>query len=92
MFWKGFKKKFSGGDDRYEEEKKFSPMEKEQGDEPVKGDMLPPAKNEEGGDDEKKEMKPESDKDEGNEEEAIEEILDLFDQLTPLIEKLRNRK
>lgn len=67
-------------------------MEKEQGDEPVKGDMLPPAKNEEGGDDEKKEMKPESDKDEGNEEEAIEEILDLFDQLTPLIEKLRNRK
>lgn len=43
-------------------------------------------------DEENKEKKPESDKEEGDEEETIEQVLELFDQLTPLVEKLRNRK
>lgn len=34
----------------------------------------------------------ESESEEGSEEETIEKVLDLFDQLTPLIEKLRDLK
>lgn len=53
--------------------------------------IIPPAWDEEGGDDEKKEMKPETPKEEGAEHETIEAVLELFDQLTPLIEKLRTK-
>lgn len=38
------------------------------------------------------EIKEESPKEEKYEEETIEEIIELYDQLTPLIEKLRNIK
>lgn len=48
-------------------------------------------RNEEGRDEDKKEMKPETPKEEGDENETIEAVLDLFDQMTPLIEKLRNK-
>lgn len=39
--------------------------------------------------DEDKEKKPESEKEEGVEEETIEQIIEIYDQLTPLIDKLR---
>lgn len=45
--------------------------------------------DDEGGDEDKGEMKPESDKEEGQENETIEQIVAIYDQLTPLIEKLR---
>ncbi len=47
--------------------------------------------DEEGGDEDKDEMKAETPKEEGAEHETIEAVLELFDQLTPLIEKLRTK-
>ena len=45
--------------------------------------------DEEGGNENKEEKKPESDKEEGQENETIEQIVQIYDQLTPLIDKLR---
>lgn len=62
-----------------DEDKKFTPG----------GDMG--GGDDEGKGDEDKEKKPESDEDEGKEEETIEQIIEIYDQLTPLIDKLRNK-
>ena len=91
MFGDKFNKKFGGKPDM-EEKEGFNPMGGgEMPPKDIPGSGRPP-QDEEGGDDENKEKKPESDKEEGNEEETIEQVLELFDQLTPLVEKLRNRK
>lgn len=50
-----------------------------------------PRDDEENINEDKKEMKDETPKEEGAEEETIEAVLELFDQLTPLIEKLRSK-
>lgn len=74
----GGKKQFGNDRPEFGEEKKnFMPPADDMG-----GDM-------EGKGDEDKEKKPESDKEEGVEEETIEQIIELYDQITPLIDKLR---
>lgn len=91
----GWDRKFDGGNDRGGDfggkpdfEKGRAPMMGQDEDDTK---IIPPAWDEEGGDDEKKEMKPETPKEEGAEHETIEAVLELFDQLTPLIEKLRTK-
>ena len=104
MFGQGFNKKFGGGGnkggsnfgggDSYEKKPPFG-GDAPEGDAPdfekkkIPGSGRP---EDEGEGEDAPEKKPESDKEEGNEEETIEQVLELFDQITPLIEKLRNRK
>jgi len=104
MFGNSFKKKFSGkpdfnsggdkpsfgGGDSYERKPFGWEGGGEDEEKKIPGSGRMPEK--EGGEEDDKEMKPETPEGEKSEEEAIEEILELFDQLTPLIEKLRNRK
>lgn len=96
MFGNSFKKKFggkpdfNGGGDNYEKKPPFGGEEGgDMEEKKIPGSGRPEPETPE---EEKDEEKPETPEGEKNEEEAIEEILELFDQLTPLIEKLRNRK
>jgi hypothetical protein len=96
MFGDNFKKKFggkpdmNGGGDSYEKKPPFGGEEGgDMEEKKIPGSGRP---EEENPDEDKKEKTSESPDEEKGEEEAIEEILELFDQLTPLIEKLRNRK
>lgn len=88
MFGDNFRKKF-GGKPNEDEKEGYDPMGNMP---PAKDVPLPEKEEEENPNEDEKEKKPESPEGEKSEEEAIEEILELFDQLTPLIEKLRNRK
>ena len=95
--WKDFGKggsDFWGGQDRYEKKPAFGGGENEGGDAPdfekkkIPGSGRPEdEENDEDGEDKKPEPK-----EEGDQWETIEQVLELFDQITPLIEKLRNRK
>lgn len=101
-FGKAFKKAGFGWDRKYQGggndfhgggkpdfQKGKAPMMGQDDDEQKK--FAPPGGDDEGGDEDKGEMKPETPKEEGAETETIEAVLELFDQLTPLIEKLRNK-
>lgn len=90
----GWDRKFGGGGndfggDKLQFDKGRAPMMGQDEDDTK---MKPPmGGDEEGGDEEKKEMKQETPKEEGDEHETIEAVLELFDQLAPLIEKLRTK-
>lgn len=96
----GWDRKFGGGGNDFNKgwdfgggkpdfDKGRAPMMGQDDDEGKK--FTPPGGDEEGGDEDKDEMKPETPKEEGDEHETIEAVLELFDQLSPLIEKLRTK-